>query len=199
MTEKEKFYVFSGIEHTLMGKEYIDKYYGPAGMQFGYVKTDETCMNALNYLLAKLEEKYDTVLVITSNKRSCQESCLSYLDYNGLKYDKPIFFTKFVAGERGEKIVDFLEHQNASPLAFHTAPLYVKLIKYFKDNPDFKNYVVLDEPKREISKYIPASQYKKVSKKKGLSRQDADEILIANGIEPTMIEAEADSTPAQNA
>ncbi len=188
MTEKEKFYVFSGIDHTLMGTDYLKKYYGKIGFRFGYVRTDKYCMETLNYLLESLEEKFDTVLVITSGKRENPGACLEYLKYNGLRYDKPIFFTKFVAGPRGEKIVDFLEEQGTTPLEFHKAPLYVKMLKYFKDNPDFKNYVVLDQPKAEISKYIPSSQYKKVNPRIGLTLKDANSVLIQNGIEPKIPE-----------
>mgnify|MGYP003298250065 CR=1 FL=1 len=53
-----------------------------------------------------------------------------------------------------EKVVDFLESQGASPLEFHTAPLYVRFIKNFKDNPDFKNYVVVDGNSAKLSKYM---------------------------------------------
>lgn len=192
MDKKEKFYVFSGIDHTLLGTEYIYKYYGRFGFQLGYLKTDKNCMDALNALLAGLEEKYDTVLVITSNKRQYQTSCINYLTSNGLQYDKPIFFTKFVAGPRGEKIVRFLEEQGATPLEFHNAPFYVKMLKHLKDNPDFKNYVVIDEPKKEISNYIPASQFKQVNIKKGFTMADANSILVKHQIEPKVSE-----TPAQ--
>lgn len=183
MTEKEKFYVFSGIDHTLIGTDYLNTMYGPEGMRLGYIRTDRDCMSALNALLAGLEEKFDTVLVITSGKRENQSACLEYLKYNGLKYDKPIFFTKFIAGPRGEKIIDFLEEQGTTPLEFHKAPLYVKMLKYFKDNPDFNNYVVLDQSKPDISKYIPRSQYKKVNSRTGLTMNDTADILASNGIE----------------
>ena len=182
MAQKEKFYVFSGIEHTLIGTDYLNDMYGPVGFRLGYVKTDKDCMAALNSLLAGLEEKFDTVLVITSGKREHPEGCLEYLKYNGLKYDKPIFFTKYVAGPRGEKIVDFLEAQGTTPLEFHKAPLYVKFLKYFKDNPDFNNYVVLDRPNPDISKYIPHSQYKKVNTRKGLTMKDTADVLASQGI-----------------
>lgn len=183
MTEKEKFYVFSGIDHTLIGTDYLNRMYGPEGMRLGYIRTDRDCMSALNALLAGLEEKFDTVLVITSGKRENQSACLEYLNYNGLEYDKPIFFTKFIAGPRGEKIIDFLEEQGTTPLEFHKAPLYVKMLKYFKDNPDFNNYVVLDQSKPDISKYIPRSQYKKVNSRTGLTMNDTADILASNGIE----------------
>ena len=183
MTEKEKFYVFSGIDHTLIGTDYLNTMYGPEGMRLGYIRTDRDCMSALNALLAGLEEKFDTVLVITSGKRENQSACLEYLKYNGLEYDKPIFFTKFIAGPRGEKIIDFLEEQGTTPLEFHKAPLYVKMLKYFKDNPDFNNYVVLDQSKPDISKYIPRSQYKKVNSRTGLTMNDTADILASNGIE----------------
>ena len=184
MTEnKEKFYVFSGIEHNLTGTDYLNRYYGAAGVDYGYVFANKHCMSALNKLLESLEEKYDTTLVITSGKRENPNYCIEYLNYNGLKYDKPIYFTKFVAGPRGEKIVDFLEEQGASPLEFHKAPLYVKFLKYFKDNPDFKNYVVLDIPQANISKYIPASQLKKLNPRAGLTIKDTAEILAKHNIE----------------
>ena len=188
MTEKEKFYVFSGIDHTLIGTDYLNRMYGPEGMRLGYIRTDRDCMSALNALLAGLEEKFDTVLVITSGKRENQSACLEYLKYNGLKYDKPIFFTKFIAGPRGEKIIDFLEEQGTTPLEFHKAPLYVKMLKYFKDNPDFNNYVVVDKSKPDISKYIPRSQYKKVNSRTGLTMNDTADILASNGIEPNLEE-----------
>ena len=104
----------------------------------------------------------------------------------GLEYNKPMFFTKYVSGPRGEKVVEFLESQGAGPLTFHTAPLYVRFLKNFKDNPDFKNYVVIEGGKKQLSKYVPASQIKKVSPKTGLTKKDVDQVLEAHGISPVV-------------
>ena len=83
MTEnKEKFYVFSGIEHNLTGTDYLNRYYGAAGVDYGYVFANKHCMSALNKLLESLEEKYDTTLVITSGKRENPNYCVEYLKYN---------------------------------------------------------------------------------------------------------------------
>ena len=183
MTQKEKFYIFTGIDRTLIGRDFLDKNYGPIGFRIGYVRTNPTSMAALNFLLENLEKKFDTRLVITSGRREHPAYCEEYLKYNGLKYDKPLFFTRFVAGPRGEKIVDFLEEQGTTPIEFHKAPLYVRFLKYFKDNPDFNNYVVIDEPKADISKYIPKQQYHKVNKRKGLTFSDSAEILESQNID----------------
>lgn len=188
--KKEKFYVFSGINRTLMGDDYLDYYYGPFGVTYGYLKPDPHSMNALNALLELLEQKYDTKLVITSRRRENPTICENYLKTFGLKYDKPIFFTPLFDGDRGSKIVTFLESQNVSPLEYHKLPLYVRFFKYFKDNPDFKNYVVLDEKNSSMTKYIPASQFVAVNRRKGLTIQDAEKITKAHGIGFTLPESE---------
>lgn len=181
-TKKPIFYVFSGIEKTLMGKDFINSYYNGHTHVHGFKYLDPDCVEALDYLLEKLEEKYDTRLVITSKRRENQRACEIYLKQNNLKYNKPIFFTKFVSGPRGEKIVDFLEQEGATPLAYHTSPLYVRLLKYFKDNPDFKNYVVLEGANKGLSKYIPKQQLKKINSSTGFNKDTANDILIDNGI-----------------
>ena len=84
-----------------------------------------------------------------------------------------------------EKIVDFLEEQGASPLTFHTAPLYVRFLKNLKENPDFKNYVVLEGGNRSISKYIPKEQITKIDKRRGFTMLEATDILLKHGIEPS--------------
>lgn len=182
---KEKFYVFSGIEKTLISKNFIDSYYAGVPKIHGDIAPDPTCIKALNYLLHELEQKFDVRLVITSQKRADQSACEHYLKLYGLDYHKPIFFTKFVAGPRGEKIVDFLEENGASPLTYHTSPLYVRFLKNFKDNPDFKNYVVLEGGNKHISRYIPKEQIMKVDTHSGFSMTDATEILLKNEIAPS--------------
>lgn len=186
LNEKPKFYVFSGIERTLVSKDFYDRYYGRSGFFHGEAAPDPECIKALNYLISSLEEKFDVRLVITSQKREDKTLCEHYLKMYGLEYNKPMFFTKYVSGPRGEKVVDFLESQGAGPLTFHTAPLYVRFLKNFKDNPDFKNYVVIEGGKKQLSKYIPASQIKKVSPKTGLTKKDVDQVLEAHGISPVV-------------
>lgn len=184
--QKPIFYIFSGIEHTLVSKNYFQDYYKGCRYIHGDIRPDPDCMKSLNYLIENLETKFDTRLVITSKKRFNPESCDNYLRIYGLKYDKPIFFTKYVAGPRGEKIVDFLEQEGASPLTFHTAPLYVRFLKNFKDNPDFGNYVVIEGALKNLSRYIPQSQIHKVRYKTGLTFEDANTILQSHGITPTI-------------
>lgn len=184
---KEKFYVFSGIEKTLISQNFIDAYYGRGSYVHGDMAPDPNCIRALNDLIASLSTKYDVKLVITSKKRSDESRCEHYLKMYGLNPDTPVFFTKYIEGPRGEKIVDFLEAQGATPLTFHTAPLYVRFLKNFKDNPDFKNYVVIEGGHKQLSRYIPQSQIKHVSSKTGFTQKDADEIMLANGIEPSFL------------
>jgi hypothetical protein len=184
---KEKFYVFSGIEKTLISQNFIDSYYRGCPAFHGTMAPDPRCIRSLNDLISSLSEKYDVKLVITSKKRSDPDSCLHYLKMYGLNPDTPVFFTKYIDGPRGEKVIDFLESQGASPLEFHTAPLYVRFLKNFKDNPDFKNYIVIEGGNKKLSRYIPSSQIKRVSQKTGLTQNDVDEILIANGIEPSIL------------
>ncbi len=182
-TQKPIFYVFSGIERTLISQDWIRSHYS-GGMVIGDPFADKNCIEALDYLLENLEQKYDVKLVITSKKRHDPGSCENFLKtLSHLKYDKPIFYTKFVAGNRGEKILDFLEEQNASPLTYHTLPLYARLLNKFKDNPDFKNYVVIDGGAKKLSRYIPDSQLVKVGQRYGFTKDNADKILNANGIE----------------
>lgn len=184
---KEKFYVFSGIEKTLISQNFIDSYYSGLPYIHGDPIPDPSCMKALNYLIHELEQKYDVKLVITSQKRADPSHCENYLRSYGLDYHKPIFYTKYVNGARGEKIVDFLEESGAGPLTFHTAPLYVRLLKNFKDNPDFKNYVVLEGGHKRLSRYIPKEQIKKVDKRTGLTFEDATDILLEHEVEPSTL------------
>jgi hypothetical protein len=176
--QKPIFYVFSGIEKTLVSRNFLNRYYNGLSDIYGVVKADPDCIEALDFLLDSLDEKFDARLVITSKMRREESNCVNYLKLlNNLKHNKPILFTKFVDGPRGEKIVDFLDSQNASPLEFHKAPFYIKFLKNLKDNPDFKNYVVIDGKRNYLSKYIPSSQMKIVSHKKGFTIEDAAEIL----------------------
>ena len=186
--KKEKFYVFSGIEKTLIGQNFIDSYYGGKSEFLDTAALSPKCVKAFNYMLRKLGEKFDVRLVITSKKRRDEASCESYLKLYGLDYHKPIYFTRYLTGPRGEKIVKFLEENGASPLTFHISPLYVRIIKNLKDNPDFKNYVVVEGANKHLSRFIPHHQIKQVSAKTGFTVNDANDILIANGIEPQVIE-----------
>lgn len=182
---KPKFYIFLGIEKTIVTKDWIDKYAN--GRQvYGDILPDPACMHTLNCLIDGLEEKFDVRLVITSKRREYPHQCEQYLKRGGLQYNKPMFFTRFVEGARGEKIVDFLDSQGASPLTYHTAPFYVRFLKNLKDNPDFKNYVVIQNGHPFMSKYIPKSQIKKVGYRQGLTQDIADKILEANGCSPTL-------------
>lgn len=181
---KPKFYVFSSIGNTLISNNFIKSYYQNSPFICEDTRPDPNCIKAMNYFLENLETNFDTKLIITSKRRENQSYCEYYLKTYGLKYDKPIFFTKFINGERGEKIVNFLEDQQVSPLTFHTAPLYVKFLKNLKDNSDFQNYVVIDSKRKYLSKFIPQSQIKIVSKTKGFTFEDADEILTKFGIIP---------------
>ena len=183
---KPKFYIFTGIEKTLISKRWIDKYTGGKEI-YGEVIPDPACMHALNCLIEGLEEKFDVRLVVTSKRREYPLDCESFLREHGkLKYDKPLYFTKFIDGPRGEKILNFLSQRGAYPLTYHTAPFYVRFLKNLKDNPDFKNYVVIQNGHREMSKFIPKSQIKRVSFEKGLTQEISDEILHQNGCSPTI-------------
>lgn len=180
--EKPKFYIFSGIEQTLAGQNFTKHYYRGLSSIIGELKPDPHCMDALNFLLEKLEENFDTKLVITSKQRRYPNACENYLKINNLKYNKPVFFTKYISGPRGAKIIDYLESENASPLTFHTAPLYIRFLKNFKDNPDFKNYIVLDGQQKNLAGFIPQSQLCIVNKKTGFTMENAINILQKNGI-----------------
>lgn len=188
--KKEIFYVFTSINHTLMGEDFLDYYYGELGMTYGYLRPDRHSMKALNSLLENLEKKYDTKLVIASKRNERPTETDKYLRKYGLNYDKPIFFAPVGAGERGDRIVSYLESLEVSPLEYHKLPLYAKLFKYFKDNPDFKNYVVLDQGNLSMLKYIPQSQFVAVNRRKGLTMKDAEKIAKTHGIEFTLPESE---------
>lgn len=188
--KKEKFYVFSGINRILMGDEYLKRQYGAIGMAYGYLTPDRHSMEALNALLENLEKKYDTRLVITSKRNERTAESDKFLRKYGLKYDKPIFFAPVGAEERGERIVSYLESLEVSPLEYHKLPLYAKFFKYFKDNPDFKNYVVLDQNNLSIAKYIPHTQFVGINKHRGLTMKDVEKIVKSQNIEFTLPESE---------
>lgn len=183
--QKPIYYVFCGIGGVLWDLEYAKSMHGPFldTIQTPVLKPES--VKALNLLLKSLEKNFDTKLIITSTQRKNLDTCVRYLSYYNLDYDKPIFATKFTAGPRGEKIIDFMEKDNLSPQKPLTLADKLKIkIKKSSKNTNFQNYVVLDNNRNAISKYIPNDRTIKTTlKNEALTVANVMEYLSKNGYE----------------
>lgn len=156
-SKKERYFVFMDIDGTLWDYEYGEYYQGPFVYENPYPRLKSSSISAVNILLKSLEEKYDTMLVITSRKRENMPECIEYLKQYGLSYDKPILCTPFVYyanKSRGEKIIDFMSDRNIKPERLRKKSLVNKVLNVFISKGS-KNYVVLEDDYPLVKKSIP--------------------------------------------
>ena len=104
--------------------------------------------------------------------------------FNGLKWEKPILCTAFRPGPRGEKIVDFMQNLGERPFTYPTLKtLFGRILYTNRNNQDFKNYVVIDDNTKSISKHIPPERRITTNKRNGaLSINQVITYLCKNGI-----------------
>lgn len=153
--KKQKYYVFLDIDGTLWDASTNFNYYGPNFGHIDFPKLSNRSIKAVNILLSSLENKFDSKLVITSERRNELKTCIDYLKHYGLKYDKPIFAIPYPTKiKRGKDIVDYMKSNGDGPIEYPNKNLFLKMLHSFKNN-DYKNYVVLEDMKKLISGYIP--------------------------------------------
>ena len=152
-TMREQYFVFLDIDGTLVDLKYGHYARGPF-FRFGENSVlNPESIEALNFLLDSLEQKYDTRLVITSGRRKDLSACVRSLYENGLKYDRAITCTPLSEGRRGQKIVDFM--MTSSMPRFPKAQKMVDFILRRYADHGYKNYVVLENDISKIRYEIP--------------------------------------------
>lgn len=174
---KEKFYVFTDIDGTLNDINFIntvglsrikakhgENYHEKISYPLDYEFIDPKCVQALDYLLAKLEENYDTQLVISSDLRRNMPLLLEKLKENGLRYPKPIRTTPHINNSlRGIEILSFL-----------------------KDKPNNNNIVIIDDGKYDLykrfkeDKIIPIECGRKLDNKEYSLSKNHVEVFLNN-------------------
>ena len=113
---KKDFYIFLDIDGVLWDVEYILKEIDEGHIKKGGIIKDlkPSCIEALNYLIEKLENFYDVILVISSSWRYNLKNTINILKKYGLKYDKDIARTRLTTknSSRGEEILDYLKDKS---------------------------------------------------------------------------------------
>lgn len=188
---KQPYYVFMDIDGTLWDMEHATRVHGPFVPEIQIPRLKPESVAAINVMLENLEEKFDTKLVITSGHRSDMAYCVRHLKLNGLKWDKPILCTPFTPGKRGEKIVNFMMDEGQTRFTYPTiGNLFERILYTKRNNQDFKNYVVIDDNKKAISKHIPPERRIVTNKRDGaLTFDQVINYLCKNGI-PVQISGE---------
>lgn len=154
--KKEPFYIFTDIDGVLFDNESAFYAHGPFLKDVSSPVLKHSSVVALNFLLETLEKKYDTKFIITSPRRKDLVSCMQYLNYNGLKYNKPIFATDFVSGPRGKKILNLMSNDGLVPKKKPSLKQFISNFfdKNLREN-SFKNYVVIDSSLSHLKRLIP--------------------------------------------
>ena len=182
--KKQPYYIFMDIDGSMWDKAYGEYVHGPFLSGIDSPALKRSSIEAINVLTDTLEKHFDTKLVITSRRREYFQNCLMYLKRYGLKYDKPIFCTDFKPGDRGQKIVDFMQEKGEHNFSYpRLKNIFERIMYERKDNKDFKNYVVIDDTKSIIKKQIPPSRTILTNgKKESLTMQQVVDYLLANNI-----------------
>lgn len=156
--QKEPFYIFLGISGVLCNYQTLERFHGPFLPKINYPVLTKDCVTAFNYLLKNLEQKYDTKLIITSKVRKDLPACISYLHFHGLDYDKPIFATTFKDGSRSQKILEFMESENLTPLKKPSLKIIAKkLLTKAEQDEKFKNYLIINKKDFSLALNFPKS------------------------------------------
>lgn len=189
--QKQPYYVFMDIDGTLWDVPHAMAKHGPFLKVIDFPTLKPSSVAAINLLLETLEERFDTRLVITSRHRENMVACVHNLEFNGFKYNKPIYCTPYIPGPRGQKIVDFMTEQGEKPFTYPTLNnLFSRILYTKKDNNDFKNYVVIDDKKSAIAKQIPPERRIITNlKKESLTHDQVINYLLQNKI-PVHIQGE---------
>lgn len=104
---KEKFYIFLDIDGVLWDWNYRMREINKKEKKHSKIISNfnPESVNALNYLISKINKNYDCYIVISSTWRSNMPFTENMLKSSGLKYDKPFLSTP-ISNEpikRGEK------------------------------------------------------------------------------------------------
>ena len=141
---KKKYYIFLDIDGTLYDAAHCPNYDPDYPLLKYFPMLKKSSVNAINTLLEKLEEQFDTQLVITSQRRTDMETCSSYLYGFGLRYNKPLYRTTLDKNLiRGEQILQFMKDAGEGPFNYKKG--FMKGLKYVLTKEDFKNFVVIDD------------------------------------------------------
>ncbi len=157
---KTPYFVFLDIDGTLWDAKYEYIYHSYMLNYVDYPKLNPNSIKAVNILLRSLDQKYDTRLVITSQRRKHLRNAIEYLSKEGLKYPGPVFAIKYPTNlSRGEEIINFMEKGyklNPSDVSH----LQGRIARFFyrMTNNDFNNYVVLEDERDLINKTIPRNR-----------------------------------------
>lgn len=178
--DKKPFYVFLEVDGVLFDTKSNFHYHGPYYLDVIEPFLKPSSIDACNNLLKSLETEYNTKLVIISRRRCSMSKCISYIKHYGLKYDKPIFSTKFIPGARGKKIIDFMQNDGINNI--DKIPSLNDFINYIfsKSETDekFKNYVVINPTKHKIRFQIPNSHIIKTNPiNNSLNQEQVDKFL----------------------
>ena len=182
--QKQPYYIFMDIDGTLWDIESAIRTHGPFAKGIPLPRLKESSVIAINILLENLEQKFDTRLVLTSGHRENLTACVHHLEFNGFKYDKPIYCTPYIPGPRGQKIVDYMKEQGEAPFTYpNLNNIFSRILYSRKENDDFKNYVVIDDNESLIKKQIPPER-RIITKKKNaaLSYEQVIDYLLRNKI-----------------
>ncbi len=183
LKNKEPFFVFTAINGVLCDGEFAFQKHGPFAKSIENPILKSSSIDALTLLLNTLEEKYDTKLVITSKRRSDLPACMQYLHDYGFKYDKPVFATKYEKGERGRKILNFMENEGIAPAKTRTLSNIVDSLFSAQTDKPFKNYAVIDSSLSRIKHFIPKSHIIKTNPRNAsLTQTQVEEFLSQIGL-----------------
>ena len=159
---KENFYVFLDIDGVLWDEQFINKLI-KSGVRSkkddsisNYFKPSS--INALNFLICTLNQNFEVILVISSNKRLNMQETISQLKNNGLtkvnKIDRtPISLESFDM-DRGLEIKNYLINK-----------------------PNNQNHCVIDDEINDITPYIKKENIIKTSDQKALHQKQVETFL----------------------
>jgi hypothetical protein len=168
MDKKQKFYIFLDIDGVMWDWNYLKQVETKANT---IVRADSVLnpksVQALNALIATLDNAYDTRLVVSSswrNVKAKRENNYMLYDY-GLKYNKPIDHTILRSDmdrpyTRGQEIEDYLDKHMVS--AMHG------------------DYVIIDDEMDTLKPYQNAGKVIETSMSKGLSMDHIRDFLRDN-------------------
>lgn len=128
---KKDFYVFLDIDGVLWDWEFFKSLNKKVGIINIF---NPKSVEALNYLLLKLEQNYNPIIVITSSWRNDMNETEEALVNNGVKFSNELKRTRLTQTPfyRGKEIKRFLE-----------------------ENGNCKNYVIIDDEISQIVNLFP--------------------------------------------
>lgn len=110
---RETFYIFLDIDGVLNDYEFLMRV-RKEDPQNCWSKFNPKSVEALNYLINRLDKKYDVELVISSSWRINLKRTLSRLEANGVDFSSlaNLGYTNFINGDRELEILQYLNEKN---------------------------------------------------------------------------------------